>query len=159
MLWRTRFHSGCCHFPQERLTAWEICLVTTAPGLRMDSEYYLSSVMICTSLGLMERNPRSFCPFRAIRIGHAGRQTVHVYAFQCPIPILDHFRCGKFRPTEVILVLCCPTGAILRKNAVVVGHRTGSTSSFSPTITGRHRSGPFPKKATCSAKQGGNRRC
>ena len=143
---------GCCPFPQGRPTDWGNCLAMTEPGLRMDSEYSLPMAMTYTSPGLMERNPKNFCPSQALPIGHAGRQTVHVCAFQCLTQRLDHIRYGKSRPTEVILILCCPAGAILPRNAAAVGHRMGSTSSFSPITTVRHRSGPFPKKAACSAK-------
>src|SRR4051812_31865239 len=114
--------------------------------------------MIYTSPGLMGRNPKSLLPSRAIPGGYAGRLTVHVYVFQWLLyegP--NQNRCGKFRPTALIFIRCFPTGTNLPRNAVVVGHRTGSISSFSPLTTVRHSSGRFPKKAACSAKQDGNR--
>src|SRR5437763_9727532 len=129
------------------------------PGLRMGSEYSLPMGMIYTSLGVMERNPKNFCPSRVLLIGYGGHLTVHVYAFQCSTKRPpNQIRCGKFRPTAPIFILCFPVGTILPRNVAVVGHRMGRTSSSSPLATVRHRSGPFPKKAACSANQDGNQR-
>src|SRR6266436_6097560 len=97
------------------------------PGLRMDSEYSLPMAVIYTSPGLMERNPKSLHPYPAASGGRAGRLTVHVYAFQCSTKRPNQIRCGKFRPTARIFILCFPVGTILPRNVAVVGHRMGST--------------------------------
>ena len=58
----------------------------------------------------------------------------------------DHIRCGKFRPTELIFIRCFPAGTILPRNVAVVGHRMGSTSSFSPTHNGKTQIWAIPEK-------------
>src|SRR5207248_9707004 len=122
-------------------------------GLRMDSEYSLPMGMIYTSPVVMARNPKNFCPSRVFLIGYAGHLTVYVYAFQCSTKRPpNQIRCGKFRPTAPIFILCFPVGTILPRNVAVVGHRIGRTSSSRTLATVRHTSVQSPATAALYRK-------
>src|SRR5437588_3007940 len=132
LLWRLRHHSGCCRFPPARPTDWGNYLAMMQPGIRMDSEFCSPMAMTCTSPRSTERNPKNLPPFQDSPLGLAGLQMVHVCAHQCLTQVLDRIRCGKSRPTAVILVPCSEAGARLPRNVAAIGHRMVDTSSFNP---------------------------